>query len=279
MKSEWRAPEPTRIIERQFHVPLGEDGLFVKLLLHASPESEEIRPTWVFLHEALGSVGQWKSFPYELCRLTGCDGVVYDRVGNGKSTPLRKAWDLDFYRVEAEVLSALLEALNIRRPLLFGHSDGATIALKFAATFPDRVEGVVSEAAHVIIEDVTVQGISNARVQFHTTDLPAKLSRYHGEKTDALFRSWADTWLDPALADWNMLDDLHAIRCPVLIIQGDRDDYGSRRQVDAIAENVSGAVQILWLHGTGHSPHLQARPLVMAETEKWAVPLINRNAG
>ncbi|MBE0644675.1 MAG: alpha/beta hydrolase [Bacteroidetes bacterium] len=272
--------ENTRIIERQFHVPVGDDGLFVKLLLHASPESEEVRPTWVFLHEALGSVGQWKSFPFELCKASGCDGIVYDRVGSGHSTPQRKAWDLDFYREEAEVyLHGLLQALNVRRPLLFGHSDGATIALKFASSFPDSVVGVVSEAAHVVIEDVTINGIRDARERFQTTDLPMKLARFHGEKTATLFSSWADTWLDPALAEWNMLDDLHAIRCPVLIVQGDEDDYGSRKQVDAIAEHVRGQSDILWLHGTGHSPHLQTRPIVLAETLEWAAPLIEKNAG
>jgi pimeloyl-ACP methyl ester carboxylesterase len=264
------------IIERRFHVTVADDGLFVKLLLHASPESEELRPTWVFLHEALGSVAQWKSFPFELCRATGCDGIVYDRVGHGASSPMRGPRGADFYREEAEVyLRGLLAELNVRRPLLFGHSDGATIALKYASCFPDATVGVVSEAAHVIIEQVTLDGIREARALYATTDLKEKLSRYHGDKTDAVFGAWADSWLDPALADWDMLDDLRAIRCPVLVVQGEHDQYGSRRQVDLIASHVGGPVDTLWLTGTGHVPHLQARGMVTARTARWASPLID----
>jgi pimeloyl-ACP methyl ester carboxylesterase len=268
------------IVERQFHLPIGNDGLFVKLLLHATPEMEEVRPTWVFLHEALGSVAQWKGFPFELCRASGCDGIVYDRVGHGRSTPMRKPRDLHFYQEEAEVyLQGLLRELNVRRPLLFGHSDGATLALKFAACFPEIPVGVVSEAAHVIIEDITRAGIDAARGQYAATDLRVKLSRYHAEKTDAVFSAWAESWLDPSLADWTMVDDLKNIRCPVLIIQGEDDHYGSRRQVDLIAEHVQGPAGILWLHGTGHDPHLQSREIVIGETVAWAAPLINKNAG
>jgi pimeloyl-ACP methyl ester carboxylesterase len=126
------------IAERTLHLDVCDASIYVKLLLHRSPETKEQYSTLVFLHEALGSVGQWKSFPRELCSATGCDGVVYDRSGHGQSSPMRKPRDLHFYREEAEiVLPALLTALNIRRPLLVGHSDGATIALKFASSFPD----------------------------------------------------------------------------------------------------------------------------------------------
>ena len=261
----------TRIIERQFHVDVAGDSLFVKLLLHASPEAEELRPTWVFLHEALGSVGQWKSFPFEICRATGCDGIVYDRVGHGLSAPMRRPRDFEFYRDEAEVyLHGLLQELNVRRPLLFGHSDGATIALKYASMFPDGVVGAVSEAAHVIIEDVTVAGIQEAKILYAETDLRAKLSRYHGDKTDAVFGAWVGTWLDPAYEDWHMLDDLRSIHCPLLLIQGDEDHYGTRRQVDLIKERVGGPVELLWIGGTGHIPHLQSRALVVSETARWA---------
>ena len=230
----------------------------------------ETQPTWVFLHEALGSVGQWKSFPYELCRATGLDGIVYDRVGHGRSSPMRRQREPDFYREEAETyLHGLLHELNVRRPLLFGHSDGATIALMYASCFPGRTEGVVSEAAHVVIEDVTVAGIREARAQYATTDLREKLSRYHAKKTDAVFSAWADTWMDPAMAEWEMLGDLHGIRCPVLVVQGDQDQYGSRRQVDLIAEHAGGPADVLWLDGVGHVPHLQARQRIIDETKRW----------
>ncbi|MBR9976063.1 MAG: alpha/beta hydrolase [Bacteroidetes bacterium] len=260
-----------RIIEKTFHLPVGEDALFVKLLLHSTPEAAETQPTWVFLHEALGSVGQWKSFPYELCRATGLDGIVYDRVGHGRSSPMRRPRDSGFYREEAELyLRGLLKELNVRRPLLFGHSDGATLALTYASAFPDEVEGVVSEAAHVVIEDITVDGIREAQALYGTTDLRDKLSRYHAEKTDAVFSAWADSWLDPALADWDMLGDLRGIRCPVLVVQGSEDQYGSRRQVDLIVEHAGGPAEILWLEGVGHVPHLQARQRIIDETTRWS---------
>lgn len=254
----------TRIMERSMHITVQDAGLHVKLLSHISVETDELRPTLVFLHEALGSVGQWKSFPYELCKATGCDGVVYDRQGHGRSSPVTKPRRLDFYRLEAETfLIGLLDALNIRRPLLVGHSDGATIALTFASMFPERTVAVVSEAAHVIIEEITLQGIREARTQYASTDLPVKLARYHGDRTDALFTAWADTWLDPGLSDWDMLPALRAITCPVLVVQGSEDAYGSRRQVDLIDQNVSGESEILWLEDCGHVPHLQARPRVL----------------
>jgi pimeloyl-ACP methyl ester carboxylesterase len=268
--------EETRIVERAFHLPVEDDGLYVKLLLHATPETEELHPTWVFLHEALGSVAQWKSFPFALCRATGCDGIVYDRVGHGRSTPMRKKRDMDFYREEAEVyLHGLLNELNIRRPLLFGHSDGATIALKYAALFPDSPVGVVSEAAHVCIEERTLQGIREARENYRTKDLHGKLERYHGDKTGAVFHAWADTWLEPSLADWEMFDDLRCIHSPVLVIQGEKDRYGSRRQVDLIREHVPAPTQLLWLEGVGHVPHIEARELLIQQTTDWLTSLYN----
>lgn len=262
--------ESTHMMEKTMHVPVDGAGLFVKMYAHISEHAAEERPTLVFLHEALGSVGQWKSFPYELCKAAGCDGIVYDRKGHGKSSPMDATRTPDFYTQEAELyLAGLLDALNIRRPLLVGHSDGATIALKFASSFPDRPIGVISEAAHVIIEDITLEGIREARGLYEHTDLGAKLSRYHGEKTDDVFRAWADTWLSPELASWDMLEDLHAVRCPVLIIQGAGDQYGSRQQVDLIAQHVSGPSEIFWIENCGHVPHLEKRGAVIEKMSEF----------
>jgi pimeloyl-ACP methyl ester carboxylesterase len=265
------------ILERAMHIEVNGDSIYVKLLLHRSPETEKHRPTLVFLHEALGSVGQWKSFPRELCQATSLDGVVYDRVGHGQSSPMRKPRDLRFYHEEAEaVLPDLFAALNIRRPLLVGHSDGATIALKYASSFPDATEGVVSMAAHVIIEDITLEGIRDAQRLYTETDLRAKLARYHGDKTDAVFSAWADTWLQPGMKQWHMLDDLKRITCPVLIVQGERDAYGSRAQVDAIAEHVRGKHEILWLKDCGHVPHLEERQKVIAAASRFIAEATKR---
>ncbi len=258
------------IAERSLHLTVGVDSLYVKLLTHTSPEIGKHRPTLVFLHEALGSAAQWKSFPRELCQVTGCDGVVYDRVGHGQSSPMLKERDVWFYNDEAEcVLPALLKELNIRNPILVGHSDGGTIALKYASSFPDDVAAVVSEAAHVIIEDITLQGIRDAQVLYREKDLRRKLARYHGDKTDTVFSAWADTWLQPGVEEWNMLEDLTAIRCPVLVIQGDGDTHGTRAQVDAIMENVAGPRSLLWIQGCGHVPHLEARRQVLHSIQEF----------
>ena len=241
-------------------VPLHEHSLYVKLLLQATPEIEEQRPTLVFLHEALGSVAQWKAFPLELCEKSGCDGMVYDRVGHGQSSPMQRARDIGFYTEEAEdILPELFRQLNIRRPLLIGHSDGATIALKFASSHPHFPVAVISIAAHVIIEDTTLQGIREARIKYDTSDLRVRLARYHGDKTDAVFSAWADTWLQPGIQHWNMTDDLKRIQCPLLIVQGEHDAYGSRQQVDMIARHAQGENSVLWLPHCGHVPHLEAR--------------------
>ncbi len=246
------------------HVSVADAELHVKLLSHVTPTAEEERPTLVFLHEGLGSVGQWKSFPFELCRASGCDGVVYDRPGYGRSSPLSAPRRMDYYRSEVEVyLSGLLDALNIRRPILVGHSDGATIALIFAALFPARCAGLISEAAHVIIEDITLQGVRSTRRAFETTDLREKLQRFHGDNTDGVMAGWADVWLHPGMADWDMLTELQDIRCPVLVIQGENDHFGSRRQVDLIDQHVAGGSEVLWLDHCGHVPHHEARPRVL----------------
>jgi pimeloyl-ACP methyl ester carboxylesterase len=252
------------MIERSMHLSLHGHSVYVKILSHASADPTESAPTLVFLHEALGSVAQWKHFPRAVCEATGCDGVVYDRVGHGQSSVMKHARSMDFYKDEAEVmLPALLEELGIHRPILLGHSDGATIALWHAAAFPTNPVAVISMAAHVLIEERTVQGIRDARILYDTTDLRSRLARYHGDKTDSVFSAWADTWLAPNSEEWHMLDLLPRITTPVLVVQGDEDNYGSRAQVDAIAGRVAGAQEVFWIEGCGHVPHLEARDVLI----------------
>lgn len=250
------------ILQRAVRVTAGGAGLYVRLYAHSDAATD--RPTLVFLHEALGSVGQWKSFPATLCAATGCDGLAYDREGHGQSDPMRAPRTTDFYRREAgEVLPELLAALGVRAPVLVGHSDGGTIALYHAALFPGAPRAVVSEAAHVIIEEATVRGIREARRIYESTDLHAKLARYHGDKTAAVFHAWADTWLAPECADWHMLDVLTSIRCPLLLVQGEDDEYGTAAQFDAITGCVAGPVETCMIPDCGHVPHLQAREVVI----------------
>ena len=211
-------------------------------------------PTLVFLHEGLGSIRQWRDFPEKVARATGCRALVYDRYGYGKSEVLGEARvGVEFMHDGAlNELPELLENLNIDDPVLIGHSDGASIALIHAGTY--QVRGVVAMAPHVFIEDICVDSIQKATNQFQTSDLADRLGKYH-RNARKTFHLWADAWLDPEFKKWNIEEYLPRIKCPVLAIQGEDDEYGTMAQLDAIAAQVGGPCELLKLPGCGHSPH------------------------
>jgi len=210
-------------------------------------------PTLVFLHEGLGSIGQWRDFPGAVARATGCRALLYDRYGYGQSDVLvEDRVGLDFMHREALVfLPELLLRLEIENPVLIGHSDGASIALIHAGIHP--VRGVTVMAPHVFIEDVCISSIEKALREFETGDLPRRLGKYHRDVRKT-FHLWADAWLDPAFRQWNIERYLAGIRCPLLAIQGEGDEYGSMAQLDAIARQAGGPCELLKLPGCGHSP-------------------------
>ena len=217
-------------------------------------------PVIVFLHEGLGSVAMWRGFPARLCQAAGARGLVYSRPGYGRSTPrgAHERWTPRFmHRQAEEVLPALLRALDldpVRDPAwLFGHSDGASIALLYAAAFPQALRGAVVLAPHIFVEDVSVASIQQAREAYLRTDLKQRLSRYH-EDADSAFWGWNDIWLDPAFRGWNIERELAAIRCPLLAVQGLDDEYGTLEQIRGIARAAPQA-QLLELPDCGHSPH------------------------
>ncbi len=214
-------------------------------------------PLVVFLHEGLGSVAMWKDFPARLCDAGGFRGLMFSRPGYGRSTPRApdERWDVDFMHRQAhEVLPALFEALGIdEAPWLLGHSDGASIALLYAARFPNRVAGLVVLAPHIFVEDMTVANIEEARRAYVGTDLRQKLGRYHDD-ADSAFWGWNHIWLHPPFRHWNIEAELNAIRCPVLAIQGLDDEYGTLEQIEGIARRAP-RTELLKLAGCGHSPH------------------------
>lgn len=222
-------------------------------------------PVLIFLHEGLGSISQWGAFPEQLCLRTGLSGLVYERWGYGHSEGLTGPRPSDYLRHEAEAsLPEVLVACGISEPpILFGHSDGGSIALLFAAAFPDQTAAVVCEAAHVFIEEICLIGIRRACEAYERGDLPTRLRRHHGDNTDLMFGGWSDAWLRTDRHDWNMEAALNRIHCPTLIIQGEDDEYATRAQVDAIAAGVVGPTEILWLPDCGHIPHHQARDTVL----------------
>ena len=206
------------------------------------------------LHEGLGSIALWKDFPELVAQRTGCGVFVYSRYGHGSSDRLVEKRSVDYLHHEAEiVLPTLLADAGIQRPILFGHSDGASIALIYAGKFPQSPRALILEAPHVFVEDLSVKSIAAAKIAYETTDLARKLGRYH-EHVDATFWGWNDIWLDPHFRGWNIESYLDAIRCPMLVIQGEDDEYGGTCQIAAIQARIPTA-QVLLLPRCGHSPH------------------------
>jgi pimeloyl-ACP methyl ester carboxylesterase len=213
-------------------------------------------PTLVFLHEGLGCHTMWKGFPGQLCKQTQCPGLVYDRLGFGKSSPVTSARTIRYLHDSAlHELPYVLEQCIPGRPyILIGHSDGGSINLIFGAERPPFLKGIITEAAHVFVEPVTVAEIRKVDKAFKKGEMRG-LSRYHGEKTEYVFRAWADTWLSDSFQFWNIESLLPEIQCPMLVIQGSDDQYGTERQVEAIVSKSSGRARPVLLENCGHSPH------------------------
>lgn len=217
-------------------------------------EGSAAAPTLAFLHEGLGSLSMWRDFPQRVAAATLCPALVYSRAGYGKSSPLAAARAPDYMHAEAlMVLPALLDALAIERPLLIGHSDGASIALIHAGAARRPVRGVIALAPHVFVEALSIASITRAREHYAVGDLRTRLARHH-QDVDSAFRGWNDIWLSPRFRDWNIEDVLASIECPVLLIQGRDDEYGTLAQLDAIEARVRGTVERVVLDECGHSP-------------------------
>ncbi len=224
-------------------------------------------PLFVFLHEGLGSVSMWKDLPRKLCMASGMRGLVYSREGYGRSTPRGpgERWPVEFmHRHARDVLPALLDALVVEVPVwLFGHSDGGSIALLFAAAFPERVHGVIAVAPHIMVEPVSIASIEAARDAYANGDLRSRLARHHDDP-DSAFHGWNDAWLAPAFRRWNIEAELASITCPLLAVQGVDDAYGTMAQIDRIAHQVPHA-QLVKIAGAGHAPFRdQPAPFITA---------------
>ncbi len=232
--------------------------------LHTRARSAD-SPTLVFLHEGLGSILLWKDFPQRLAAACGCGALVYSRYGNGFSDTLTEARRPDYMHREAiEVLPQLLARLSVRRPVLFGHSDGASIAILHEGLGPRTAAGVILCAPHVFVEDITIRGIQASKIAYEATDLRSKLARYHAD-VDRTFRGWNDIWLHDDFRRWNIEDCLPQVRCPAAVIQGAQDEYGTFEQVDRIASKVP-EVEVYKLENCRHSPHRDCPDAVIDAT-------------
>ena len=248
-----------------FQLDLADHALRVRriALAHAARR----RSTLVFLHDSLGCIELWRDFPERLARATQSDALVYDRRGYGGSSPFHRATrTVSYLEDEADVVAVVLERCGVDNAILFGHSDGGSIALVAAARYPGAVEAVITEGAHVFVEERTLEGVRAARKALATTDLRTRLERYHGERTDAVTAAWIDTWLAPEFRDWNIEVYLPRIRRPVLVLQGANDEFGTDAQVDAIVRGVGVSARSHMFPGVGHTPHRDAAAEVVDVT-------------
>ena len=236
-------------------------------------------PTLVMLHEGLGCVGMWGDFPDKLQAATGAGVFVYSRAGYGQSSPVTLPRPLSFMHQEAqETLPQILDAIGFRRGLLVGHSDGASIAVIYAGSHQDhRVGGVVLIAPHFIVEDVTIASIADMRKAYDSTDLRARLSRWHTD-TDATVHGWSDVWLKGDFRKWDLTEFLAYIRVPVLIVQGEDDQYGTVKQIEIAQEECYCPVEVALLPGAKHSPQREAPAPTLKAIAEFVGKVLQTNA-
>lgn len=220
----------------------------------------------VFLHEGLGSIEQWKDFPELVSLKTGMTSIIFDRFGYGKSDPFLKPRTQNYLHEEAlKILPLIIKKLSLKKYILIGHSDGGSIALIHGGDKHNNQNllGIISMAAHIFVEEITIKGIKEAYITSQESNLLNKLEKYHGSKTSDMFLAWVNTWLNPNFINWNIEKETSEITCPLLIIQGKNDEYGSELQVEKIKEYSLGKSQSKIIPDCGHIPHLQAKSVVI----------------
>src|SRR5580692_7324472 len=237
-------------------------------------------PTIVMLHEGLGSAALWGDFPDRLQAATGFSVFAYSRAGYGASSPVPLPRPLDYMHVEAlETLPKLLDAIGFRRGLLVGHSDGASIAAIYAGGSGDhRIRGLALIAPHFVVEDISVASIAEIKTIYETTELRAKLQRWHRD-VDNAFYGWNGAWLDPKFRDWDISEYLAYIRVPVAILQGADDQYGTIRQVEIAREECYCPVDVTIIPGAGHAPHREAPEATLDAISEFAGRILDTHEG
>lgn len=234
-------------------------------------------PVLVFLHEGLGCVAQWRDFPDRVAAALDMPALVYSRAGYGGSDPVDLPRPVDYLNREAALhLPALLDQAGIDRAILIGHSDGGTIALAAAGLQGQdgrRILGVVAMAPHSFVEDMCLEAIAKVTQVWRDTDLRDRLARHHGSNVDCAFLGWNDTWLHPDFKHWHIRDLLAEIRVPVLVIQGQDDEYATPAQVEVVRDLVPAAVRTLVLPECGHAPQKDQADQVLAAIVDFVRPL------
>lgn len=240
-----------------------------------SAHPREDAPPMVFLHEGLGAISMWRDFPQQVADATGCEAILYSRAGYGRSDPADAPRRADYMHREAlDVLPAVVAALELESPILFGHSDGGSIALLCAGGTPTPLTGIVVLAPHVLVEEVTLAGIADAVQAWRRTELRERLGRHHRD-VDRVFHDWYETWLSPDFRDWNIEDCLPTIRCPVLALQGEDDEYATMAQLERIARGAPD-VDLVKLADCRHSPYKDQPQAVIEAARAFVERLLDR---
>lgn len=248
------------------------DGVALEYACHGSAPKDA--PTIVMLHEGLGCVALWRDFPRQVAEATGCGVFVFSRRGYGQSDPIPLPRPLDFMTREAvDVLPQILDAIGFRQGILFGHSDGATIAAIYAGSFSDhRVRGLILMAPHFFTEQGGLAEIAKTNAAFEATDLSTRMAKYHAD-VDGAFRGWADTWLHPDFKDWNVAEVIDYFRIPVLAIQGRDDQYGTLEQIEEIESRAYSPVDLVVLDDCQHAPHAEQLDATLAAVGEFVARL------
>ena len=239
----------------------------------------ESNPLLIFLHEGLGSCSQWHDFPKIISDNSKCPVLMYDRYGYGKSEQISEQRTVNFLNKEAlEFLPAILKELKFENSklILVGHSDGGSISVIYAGAFPKNVVGLITEAAHVFIEDISLNGICLIADSQNKPKWIKILKKHHGQNTELMINSWTETFLMPEFRLWNIENYLKTITCPVLAIQGNLDNYGTYTQLESIKKNVKGNVELLYIPECGHVPHQQATEIVNNQMHKFVLMVKKR---
>jgi pimeloyl-ACP methyl ester carboxylesterase len=235
-------------------------------------------PTIVMLHEGLGCVGMWGDFPDKLAAATGCGVFVYSRAGYGKSSPVTLPRQISYMHDEArKSLPRLLDVIGFQRGLLFGHSDGASIAALYTGSHQDHsIRGLVLMAPHFVVEDVSVASIAEAREAYNNGDLRTRLAKWHAD-VDGAFRGWNDVWLDNDFRQWDISEELAYIRVPILIVQGEDDQYGTVRQIEIAQEECYCPVDVALLPGVKHNPAREAPEVTLRTTADFVSRILQQH--
>ncbi|MGF6906142.1 alpha/beta fold hydrolase [Fusobacterium sp. PH5-44] len=228
------------------------------------------RPTIIFLHDSFGCIKLWRDFPEKLGKIAKCNVLIYERIGYGNSDPMDTIRRENSYlEEETDIFNDLIKIWNLDKVILFGHSDGGSISLLEAAKYPKNVLGIITVGAHVFVEDITVSGIGDAVKAYKEDDLKLRLEKYHKTNTDNVFWSWAKTWTSDEFRKWNIEQFLPMIKCPSLIIQGEKDEYGTLRQVESIINQTTGKSEAFIVPDTGHTPYKEKPDTILKRTAEF----------